>query len=134
MLEVCEPTLLSPLPVRSTAEISRFAISKTRRNIMAPALLRLALVQGLVRLSGELGLTDWCAVMEPTLLRLLRMTSINFLPVGLPVEYHGLRQPCHNRIGDLLDGVANGRPDIWKYLTQDGRFWRRPPRQAAIAA
>jgi len=134
MLHVCDPALLGPLPVRSTVEVSRFAISKTRRSSAAPALSRLGLVQGLVRLSGEIGLTHWCAVMEPSLLRLLRMTSINFLPVGPLVEYHGPRQPCYNHIGDLLDGVAQGRLDIWKYLTQDGRLWRTPPRRPAIAA
>jgi N-acyl-L-homoserine lactone synthetase len=134
MLQVCEPAHLDLLPVTSTVEISRFAISKSRRGPSASALLRLGLVQGLVRLSGELGLTHWCAVMEPSLLRLLRMTSINFVPVGPLVEYHGLRQPCYNHVGDLLDGVAAGRRDIWKYLTMDGKLWRSRTREAAIAA
>ena len=134
MLHVCDPMLLDPLPVATTVEISRFAISKTRRTGSASALSRLGLIQGLVQVSAELGLTHWCAVMEPSLLRLLRMTSINFISVGPLVEYHGLRQSCYNDIGDLLDGVAEGRPDIWNYLTKDGSLWRSPVREPAIAA
>jgi len=134
MSHVCAPGLLNTLPLRSTVEISRFAISKNRRSSAPPALLRLGLVQGLIDLSGQLELTHWCAVMEPSLLRLLRMTSINFLPLGPLVEYHGLRQPCFNRIDDLLDGVAAGRPDVWSYLTRDGELWRHPLREPAIAA
>ncbi len=134
MLHVCDPSILSPLPVKSTVEVSRFAISKTRRNFATSALSRLGLVQGLVRLSGELGLTHWCAVMEPSLLRLLRATSINFLSAGPLVEYHGVRQPCYNKIADLLAGVAHGRRDIWAYLTQEGKLWRGGPGMPAIAA
>ncbi len=136
MAHVCDATLLDPLPVDTTVEISRFAISKKRRNCTASAsaLARLALVQGLVKLSAELGITHWCAVMEPSLVRLLRTTSINFLPIGPLVEYHGVRQPCYNRLNDLLDSVALGQPDLWNYLTRQGSLWRALIRQTAIAA
>lgn len=134
MLHVCDREYLDTLPLRSTVEISRFAISKTRRSSTSSALSRLGLVQGLVKLSGELGMTHWCAVMEPSLLRLLRMTSINFVSVGPLVEYHGLRQPCYNHIGDLLSGVAHGCHEVWRYLTLDGSLWHGRVRAPAIAA
>src|SRR5437764_6197064 len=94
MQRVCEDFVLAPLPVCATAEISRFALTRDRTGISpaAAALMRLYLVQGIVQISGELGLTHWCAIMERTLLRLLRSTSIYFLPVGPTVEYHGTRQ------------------------------------------
>lgn len=120
---VCAPDALAALPLRTCVEISRFAISKQRRSATSAALMRMGLVQGLVRLSAELGVTHWCAVMEPTLLRLLRMTSIYFEPMGPLVDYHGMRQPCFNRVDTLLDGVKAERLAIWNYLTKDGELW-----------
>jgi N-acyl amino acid synthase of PEP-CTERM/exosortase system len=87
--------------------------------------MRLALVRGLVALSAQLGVTHWCAVMEPSLLRLLRATSIFFENFGPPVEYHGLRQPCYNGVGDILDRVAEDRPLLWQFLTANGALWDR---------
>ena len=125
MQTVCSPSLFAKLPLDTTVEVSRFAISKQRRSARSAALMRMGLVQGLVRLSAELGVTHWCAVMEPTLLRLLRMTAIHFEPLGPAVEYHGLRQPCFNRLDRLLDGVYEERPEIWNYLTEGGETWPR---------
>ena len=94
-------------------------------------LLRLALVQGLIRLSVELGITHWAAIMEPTLLRLLKSTAIYFNSIGKPVEYHGLRQPCYIPIEALLARVYEEQPGIWEFLTDGGRLWPEPPRWAA---
>src|SRR4051794_9244487 len=57
--QVCEASLLSDLPLTTTAEVSRFAISKQRRGVTraADALMRLALVRGIVQLSDEIGVT-----------------------------------------------------------------------------
>ena len=124
MQTVCSPSLFNKLPLDTTVEVSRFAISKQRRSATSAVLMRMGLVQGLVRLSAELGVTHWCAVMEPTLLRLLRMTSIYFEPLGPLVEYHGLRQPCFNSLDGLLDAVCEERPEIWHYLTEGGKTWQ----------
>lgn len=121
MEHVCDASLLDAFPRESSVEISRFAISKQRRSARSSALMRLGLVQGLVRASSEMGITHWCAVMEPTLLRLLRMTSIYFHSLGPLVDYHGLRQPCFNRLDHLLDAVAEERPELWAYLTESGQ-------------
>ncbi|MGH9208781.1 MAG: PEP-CTERM/exosortase system-associated acyltransferase, partial [Acidimicrobiales bacterium] len=90
---VCQVPLREHLPIGSTAEVSRFALPKQRQGISqaSAAVMRLGLVQGLVRISHELGLTHWCAVMEPSLLRLLQRTAIHFEPLGAPVDYHGIR-------------------------------------------
>lgn len=132
MQQVCDSVLMDVLPRENCVEISRFAISKQRRSIRSAALMRLGLVQGLVRLSHEMGITHWCAVMEPTLLRLLRMTSIYFHPLGPLVDYHGLRQPCFNRLDNLLDTVAEERPELWNYLTESGRSL--PAKQSHLVA
>ncbi len=113
----CAPGLLSHLPIDTTAEVSRFAISKARRSPQSATLMRLGLVKGLVELSEDLGVTHWCAIMERSLLRLLRSDGIHFQAAGPMVEHHGMRQPCSSSLADLLDGVAAEQPEIWSFLT-----------------
>ena len=116
------------VPLRTTAEVSRFAVSKARRDLVGvkAGLLRLVLVQGLVRLSAELGISHWVAVMEPGLLRLLKGSSIHFNPIGKPIEYHGLRQCCYAKIDELLTRVYEDRPKVWDLLTDGGTLWPAP--------
>ena len=125
MARVCEEFVLAPLPTTATAEISRFALTRDRSSLTptAAALMRLFLIQGIVAASGELGLTHWCAIMERTLLRLLRSTSLHFLPVGPAVEYHGIRQPAIFTLIDGLERMRRENPEIWGFLTQDGTLW-----------
>lgn len=121
MRRLCDPSLLRDLPMATTAEVSRFAISKLRRDAgVGDGLLRLGLVQGGVRLSHELGLTHWCAVMERSLLRLMCATAIRFKPVGPLVEYHGVRQPCAAHIGTVLAEMAAEQPALWDLVTDGG--------------
>lgn len=125
--QVCPPQLLAGLPVATTAEVSRFAVSRKRRdcNTAADPLLRLGLVQGLVRMSHTFGITHWCAVMERSLLRLLRTTAIHFSPIGPCVEFHGIRQPSVAHIGDLLARMEREQPAIWTLVTEGGQLWPR---------
>jgi N-acyl-L-homoserine lactone synthetase len=124
MKRVCPPGALRHLPVHSTGEISRFAVSK--QGIMScrtTAMVRLGLMQGIVRLSQELHLTHWCAIMEPSLLRLLRMTAIYFSPMGPLVEHHGIRQPSYGNVHTVLERLRREQPDIWDYVTLNGELW-----------
>jgi N-acyl-L-homoserine lactone synthetase len=125
MQRVCEDYVLAPLPKVATAEISRFALTRDRSGISpnAAALMRLFLIQGVVQVSGELGLTHWAAIMEKTLLRLLRSTSIYFLPVGPAVEYHGIRQPATFPVADGLERMSREQPQVWSFLTLNGTLW-----------
>jgi len=121
--KVCEPSLFRHLPLPRTAEISRFALSKSYRadRGVTASLLRLFLMRGVIALSAELGLTHWCALMEPCLMRLLRATSIHFQPLGGPVEYHGLRQPAVAVISEVLARSAREQPLFWDFVTEGGR-------------
>jgi N-acyl amino acid synthase of PEP-CTERM/exosortase system len=131
-----------PFSLSRTAEISRFAISKSGRkvpqrgagspgnrsrkpvgsaNISAPSIM-LGLMRATMRMSHEHGITDWLAVMEPTLLRLLSRFGIYFQPIGPMVEYHGFRQPCYANVHLLLERMRCERPDVWGYITDEGRF------------
>jgi N-acyl-L-homoserine lactone synthetase len=141
MQRVCEEDVLAPLPKAATAEISRFALTRDRTGISpaSAALMRLCLVQGIIQISGEIGLTHWCAIMEKTLLRLLRSTSIYFLPVGPSVECHGMRQPAIWALSGGLDRMRLENPQLWAFLTRDGTLWsematRESSQQERLAA
>ena len=123
MHQVCDPALFRGLPLRSTAEVSRFALSRDRQGLSADAtsLARLALVKGVIQLSAAQGVTHWCAIMEPTLLRLLRASAIDFTPMGPLVDYHGLRQPARCEIAPMLARMAEQQPSLWRYVTDNGR-------------
>jgi len=125
MQRVCEDYVLAPLPPAASGEISRFALTRDRGGVSpgAAALMRLYLIQGLIQISGELELTHWCAIMEKTLLRLLRSTSIYFLPVGPTIEYHGIRQPAIWTLETGLERMRRENPLVWSFLTQDGSLW-----------
>ena len=130
---VCPIPAAVQIPIHSTAEISRFAVSKQRR--LGPgAFLRLGLMQGIVRLSGRLGLTHWCAVMEPALLRLLQGMGIHFRPFGAIVDYHGARQPCFNQIDLLLRRLHDECASVWDLVTDGGRLYAPVPERSLVAA
>ena len=88
----------------------------------AASLSRLALVRGLVQLSQQASVTHWCAVMERTLLRLLRSSGIHFEAVGPLVEYHGLRQPAFCELAGMLERMRIEQPEIWNFVTNEGEF------------
>ena len=124
MQRLCNTKILLPVPASTTAEISRFAVPKgTRRTgaTFAP-LMRLGLLKGLLQISCELGLTHWCAVMERPLLRLLRATSVHFLPAGPLVEHRGHRQPSYAKIDRILVRLRVEQAAAWDFLTDGGRL------------
>jgi N-acyl amino acid synthase of PEP-CTERM/exosortase system len=140
---ICSHPLLADrrlLLTSTAAEISRFAISKEFRKIsnhstpvesgrhgeisfdrhhLIPS-ITLGLLKATLQMSFERGITDWFAVMEPPLLRLLARFGIYFKPIGPLVEYHGLRQPCHANVSSLLDRVQLERYDVWAFVTDEG--------------
>jgi N-acyl amino acid synthase of PEP-CTERM/exosortase system len=115
-----------PFPIEMAGEVSRFSILREARadlaeelGAMAPSVRRqvelhlpMGLIRGIVRKAAEDGLTHWCALMEPALLRLLTRFGIHFQSHGDLVECHGLRQPCWLDIDDMLARVRAERPDV----------------------
>jgi len=134
MSSVCGPGLLRGLPTWTTGEISRFAVSKRRRlSCRAGAMVRLGLMQGTLRLSRAMGLTHWCAIMEPVLLRLLQTNGIYFSPHGPLVEHRGLRQPASLDIDTVVDRTRAEQRDGWEYVTLGGALWG-PLASTSVAA
>lgn len=127
------------VPLAATAEVSRFSISRHRRRTTDDRssaqqqlsslqaflqnntpLLRLGLLQALVRMSVQNGITHWCAMMEPALLRMLAAMSVRFEPIGEPVQHKGWRQPCFCNISEMLAGQKRQHPSFWEVLTAGG--------------
>jgi N-acyl-L-homoserine lactone synthetase len=130
---------LRQLPRERIAEVSRFALSKSRRIAggFLAYLLRLALIRGIVQLSGEIGVSYWCALMEPQLLRLLQRSAIYFQQAGGLVDHHGARQPAFVGLASMLDRVHQEQPAIWEFITGDGTLWREsmmPGKRRSLAA
>jgi len=126
------------IPLATTAEVSRFAISRvfryrTLEGIRAPSVpvdkevlepfITLGLIRGLVQMSLDHGITDWFAVMEPSLIRLLSRFSIHFKPLGALIEYHGKRQPSHIKVKDMLYDVYRHKYEIWQVITNNGEIF-----------
>jgi N-acyl-L-homoserine lactone synthetase len=135
---VCEPGLLRGLPLATCGEVSRFALAKQIRSSSpsSSSMLRLALIQGAVRLSAEAGHTHWLAVMEPTLLRLLRATGLHFTPLGPLVSYHGLRQPAVAELVPTLARLGVEQPVVWDFVTRGGTWYpeSRPKSRGFVRA
>ncbi|MEF8794272.1 PEP-CTERM/exosortase system-associated acyltransferase [Thiohalorhabdus sp.] len=84
--------------------------------------ITVGLFAAVIRTSVEHGMTDWYAVMEPGLLRLLSRFGIHFHPVGALVEHHGRRRPTAARVADVIRGIHDERPDVWEIVSDRGRF------------
>jgi N-acyl amino acid synthase of PEP-CTERM/exosortase system len=146
--DVCRHELLlrdSPtLPWGLAAEVSRFAISKTLRRRASDQSgettsvgsfslgddprrvipnASLGLIQATTAMLAKAGAKYLCAVMEPTLLRMLKRLGLHFTHLGPLVEYHGQRQPCYADWDALLARVWVERRDVWELITRDGELW-----------
>lgn len=131
----CLPDTLRMLSPGATGEISRFAISKdpSEASGLDQAMLQLGLLQGLLWLSADMGLTHWYAVMEHKLMRRLRRSGIHFQAAGPALEHYGLRQPCWARIASMLERVRRERPAVWDHWTLGGTLWCKAASEAVVA-
>src|SRR5579863_2900281 len=142
------PTLRDPsvLPPGTTAEISRFAVSKQFRRratdkvvadygyVERPTApvefdrrvmphITLGLMKAITQMSWERGITHWTAVMEPALLRLIGRLGLEFTPLGPLVSYHGQRQPCYGDANAVLAGMRQRQWEAWALITDTGDFF-----------
>jgi N-acyl amino acid synthase of PEP-CTERM/exosortase system len=79
---------------------------------------------GLIRAVFEMGIENnvtWgFAVLEPTLIRLLKKLGIEFNIMGPPVNYHGKRVPLEMDPLHICQSVKMKHPEVWKVLTNNG--------------
>jgi N-acyl amino acid synthase of PEP-CTERM/exosortase system len=125
------------LPMDSTTEISRFAVSKEFRrrrgeerypDVHVPAeapaqpnerqmipYITFGLIRGVVEICQDCGISHISAVMEPALIRILERFGVHFEHIGNPVEYHGRRQACVARLIDLVERNRSKQTLLWQY-------------------
>jgi len=142
---ICRHELMSQdntfLPWAGTAEISRFAVSKMMRRRAGDGAVvgsfetsdhdprrripdtSLGLMQAVIAMVAKSGMTHVCAVMEPTLLRMLRRLGMVIPSMGPEVDYHGRRQPCYSHLDTALARIWMQRVDVWELLTSNGEIW-----------
>ncbi|WP_282604506.1 PEP-CTERM/exosortase system-associated acyltransferase [Pelagibius sp. Alg239-R121] len=137
-----------PFPEETTAEISRYAISREfrrrageeryadvnwaksedspveRKKLERRVLphITLGLMKSVLRMCIEHDITHVCAVMEPALIRLLHRFGLEFEPIGPVVNYHGRRQPCYAALETLLKTSREARREFWEVGTDDGQL------------
>lgn len=135
MQQVCPVETFLGMPMITTGEVSRFSISRQRRDVgeRTDHLMRLGLMRGILEASREKGVTHWCAAMELSLLRLLRYASIRFEAIGEPIDYRGLRQPAVAQISTVLERGQRERPAFWDYVTDGGRLHPMAAGTAAVS-
>jgi N-acyl amino acid synthase of PEP-CTERM/exosortase system len=125
--------MAASVPIGSTAEVSRFSISKhsLRRlfstngdagqaDCRSGPLMRLGLIQMLIRMSIANNITHWYCIIEPSLKRMLDAMAFSMEPVGPLVEFHGVRQPCFCSLSKVLTAMKHERPSFWDVLTDGG--------------
>jgi N-acyl amino acid synthase of PEP-CTERM/exosortase system len=124
------------LPIETTGEISRFAVSKEfrRRQVELAGIrclpdanmrdgrslrphITFGLIAGILAICREYGITHVCAVMEPALIRLLARIGLHFQAIGDLVDYHGLRQPCVAHVADMVDQCRSQDTLLWQYVS-----------------
>ncbi len=149
---------LDRLPRPTTAEVSRYAVSKLFRrrsgeHEVADAHfldlddrewrrllphLTIGLMVGVATLSMTHGISHLCAVMAPALLKLLRTLGMDFSPVGPVVDHHGTRQPSFATAADLLQGLRQRNRGYYDFLASQldtpKVFSERRPRWATATS
>lgn len=127
-------------------EISRFAVSKAFKRRIGEAgtlagvaentdiyfeederrvlnHISLGLMQAILGMAHEHGISHCYAVMEPALLRLLARFGILYTRIGADVNYHGLRVPCLIPLAEAAENIRRVAPPVWELITNGG-VWR----------
>lgn len=128
---------LKRVPWRTTAEVSRFAVSKQFRrrrheerypDVLTPGIaprtaserhmvpyITFGLIRGVLEICTEYRIANICAVMEPALIRILKRFGLEFEQIGDLIEHHGRRQPCIARLSALVERNRSDSTLLWQY-------------------
>lgn len=133
---VFDPALLEQFDHTSqqVAEVSRFAVSKeavaqalrveggamsadARNQSGTPSkLIAWGLIALLFKMSHDMGVEHWMALMERSLARHLSRLGIDFRGIGPVIDYHGKRQPMIASVEDLLLDIQSRRSDFFELV------------------
>ena len=153
MQELCShPKLGNPHRLRSACEVSRFCVSRDFRKreedgfytgVFLPGraisfslfkkhdqrrvipFTPLGLIRAVFEMAMDHDIVFGYAVLEPTLIRLLRKLGVELGILGPAVSYHGTRYPLEMDPLKIWRSVENKHPEIWKVLTKNGTLVAR---------
>jgi N-acyl amino acid synthase of PEP-CTERM/exosortase system len=119
------------LPIARTFEVSRLAISKSALSEAdqtlkpgAPGVFpALALIKGVLRATAFGEFDTSCMIVALSLKRLLERAGLRFHDSGIRVQHRGIRAPIYRGIPALMAELYELRPDVWRYLTDNGSTW-----------
>ena len=143
--EIDNVAVMQPINRIHLGEVSRFCVSKTfkKRKHEAHTLagideewpdyftlderrtfphIAIALIACFIKGSHENNIHYLFACMEPAFFRFVSPLGIKLTKIGPLADYHGERWPAAIKITDMLDCVAEKNLDIWKLLTNKGRY------------
>ncbi|MGZ5018460.1 MAG: PEP-CTERM/exosortase system-associated acyltransferase [Methylobacter sp.] len=149
--------VVQPINRKHLGEVSRLCVSKAFRNRKNETytitgtgsdrqdyfslderrsfpLISLALIACTVKASFENDIHYSYGTMEPPWFRLVSAAGINFIKIGPLIDYHGERWPAVIKVTDMLDCVAEKKPDIWNLLTNKGRFLQTKPMEQLVGS
>ncbi len=121
-----EPETIAGIKDIKESEIDALPDTKGRVDGRLLPHITIALIATVFKMSRDEGIKHWFAIMEPSLLRFLRRYGIDFISIGSPVHFRGVRQPCYARIDDIAMGMWTKQPYVWKFVTRNGKVWPLP--------
>ena len=89
-----------------------FSVGPEGRRALQLAIL--ALFRGVIALSRAHGITHWCAMMSPAVLRGSRRLGVHLQEVGPSVRFFGTKQPVLGIIDHVLETMRKERPDLFE--------------------
>ena len=98
-------------------EVSRMGISQTanltneeRREVLCH------LFKAVYQLSLDLGVSHWVCMLPTALQLRMAMCGVAFEAIGLPVEYHGVRQPCAGVAHRILSSLETEDQGMYNFI------------------
>jgi N-acyl amino acid synthase of PEP-CTERM/exosortase system len=126
------------LPLASTVEISRLTVLRTAdapadsgtQNSAGRVSLVLGLLKGVSQAMAAAQATHACFLTSRSVTRLMEGFGFRFCDFGLTLRHRGTRSFLWRDWAALMTNIHDGRPDVWRYLTDDGAIW--PVDRAAV--
>jgi N-acyl-L-homoserine lactone synthetase len=125
------------LPLASTVEISRLTVLRAgdAPDPGAPETngrvsLALGLLKGVGQAMADAQATHGCFLGSRSLKRMMEGFGFRFYDFGLTLEHRGTRSFLWRDWAALMTDIHDRRPDVWRYLTDDGAIW--PVDRAAV--
>jgi N-acyl amino acid synthase of PEP-CTERM/exosortase system len=81
--------------------------------------IAIGLYMSAATLAIESGIKHCFVMMEPRLARSMKFVGINFIQIGEPIDYHGLRAPYYINPQIFLDNLSGGFKSLYREIHDD---------------